>query len=215
VRVRVVLVVATLVVAGALALDLSGSAARSAGSDHYAPLMFTTPLTAGGSVCQPLDGVPGDAARAEVTVGTYGRPLPPLTLRFLTATGHARAEGTPPPGSHEGVVTFPLRHHPGALEAREACLHVGAAKGPIIVAGEGVPESGSSVRVNGHVHAGRISILYLRGGSENWWQLLPTLAQRFGLGKAAFLGTWLLPLCAAALAGIWVAALRLLSRELR
>jgi hypothetical protein len=68
--------------------------------------------------------------------------------------------------------------------------------------------------VDGSQQPGRISLLYLRAGSETWWQLLPTLARRFGLGKASFFGAWTLPLAALLLLGVWVSAVRLLLREL-
>jgi hypothetical protein len=68
--------------------------------------------------------------------------------------------------------------------------------------------------VDGSQQPGRISLLYLRAGSESWWQLLPTLSRRFGLGKASFFGAWTLPLAALLLLGVWVSAVRLLLREL-
>ncbi len=56
--------------------------------------------------------------------------------------------------------------------------------------------------------------MYLRPGRESWWQLLGTLDQRFGLGKASFFGDWTLPVMALLLLGIWIAAARLLAKEI-
>lgn len=214
-RIRVVLALATLIVVGALALDMSGSAVRTAGSDHADPLTFTAAVAPGGTACQPLAGLPGDAARVQLTVGSYGKPLPPLALRFLDAQGRTAAEGFLPGGGHEGVVTVGVRHRRGAGEAVEGCLRVGRGPGPVALGGEGVPVSALSQRVDGQPQPGRISLVYLRSRSESWWQLLPTLAERFALGKAPFFGVWLLPLAALALLGAWAAAVRLLARELR
>ena len=58
-------------------------------------------------------------------------------------------------------------------------------------------------------------MLYLRAGEESWWQLIPTLSERFGLGKAPLYGAWSLLLAALLLLGVWIAVFRLLARELR
>jgi hypothetical protein len=57
--------------------------------------------------------------------------------------------------------------------------------------------------------------MYLREHRESWWQLLPTLVDRFGLGKASLIGDWTLPTVAVLFLGTWVAVVRLLLRELR
>jgi hypothetical protein len=68
--------------------------------------------------------------------------------------------------------------------------------------------------VDGKPQPGRIDVVYLRPGRESWWQLLPTLDQRFGLGKASFFGGWTLPALALALLCVWIAAARLLAEGL-
>ncbi len=40
------------------------------------------------------------------------------------------------------------------------------------------------------------------------------LDERFGLGKASLFGDWTLPAMALALLGVWIAAVRLLAKEL-
>jgi hypothetical protein len=93
------------------------------------------------------------------------------------------------------------------------CLRVSGAL-PVVLGGEGGSITSNSELVNGHRQPGRISLIYLRPGDESWWQLLPTLARRFGLGKASFFGEWTLPLLAVLLLCVWVATARLLTREL-
>ena len=68
--------------------------------------------------------------------------------------------------------------------------------------------------VDGKPQPGRIDVVYLRPGRESWWQLLGTLDQRFGLGKTSFFGDWTLPVMALLLLGAWVAATRLLAKEI-
>jgi hypothetical protein len=213
VRVRVVLGVALLLVAAGLLLDMSGRAPRGAGSDHISPAIFAATVPGGGVVCQAGVPLPSDAARAQILIGTYGHPVPALTLSFLDAGGAPVATGRIPPGGREGTITIPLSHVPGAAASASACLRVGGASS-VTLGGEGGPLNPTSETVNGHAQPGRISLLYLRHGSESWWQLLPSLTHRFGLGKASFFGDWTLPVAALLLLGVWVGAIRLLLREL-
>jgi hypothetical protein len=192
---------------------MSGSAPRTAGSDHVAPFVFSASLSAAGSVCQPVDSLPRDAARVQLTIGTYGRPVPALTLRFLDSSGRVSAVGSLVAGVHEGLVSIPVRDVSDPEAASEVCLDVGHT-GPVVLAGEGVPVNSFSERVNGTPAAGRIALFYVRKGSESWWQLLPVLDERFGLGKASFFGSWLLVAAALALLGVWVATIGLLARQL-
>ena len=213
-RVRIALGLAVAVVAGALVLDMSRSAPRTAGSDHDSPAMFAASLPRGGSVCQPVPSLPRDAARASLTIGTYGKPVPALYLRFLDAGGAVTAEGRLPAGAHQGVVTLPLHDRSNPERSTSACLVVTGTE-PVAIAGEGVPVTAYSELIDGERAAGRISLMYYRGGRETWWQLLPVLAERFAFGKAPFFGSWLLPFAALALLFVWVGSIRLLSRELR
>ena len=212
---RVALAVAVLVVFAVLIVSLSGRASRTAGSDHYAPLMYTAPVGSHTVVCQPLFGLPSDAAKIQMRVGGEGKPLPAINVQFLDA-GHAvLAEGRLPAGQREGFVEMPLDRSGAGGTATEACVHVEVASGGVALAGEGVPPSALSARVNGQVVAARISLVYFRAGRESWWDLLPTLDERLGLGKASIFGSWLLPFSAVALFAVWAAAIRLLAKELR
>jgi hypothetical protein len=207
--------VAVLVVLAVLTLDMSGSAPRTAGSDHYAPLIYLAPVGASTSVCQPLYGLPDDAARVRMTVGGAGKRIPSLTLRFLSPSRAVLAEGHLGAGAREGRVELPLRRTGARGVSSEACIVVGSPSGPVSFAGEGVPPSPLSERVNGQTVASRLALFYVRAGSESWWQLLPTLDERFGVGKASIFGSWLLPFCAVALLAVWIGTLRLLAHRLR
>jgi hypothetical protein len=210
---RVLLGVALLVVAGALALDMSGRAARSAGSDHVGPSVFSAAVPGGGVLCQPVTDLSGDTARVQLLVGTNGHPVPNLQIRFIDAAGADVAIGQLPSGAREGPVSIALKREPRSSPATHVCLRVVGAT-TVVVGGEGGPITSYSELVNGHRQPGRISLIYLRRGEESWWQLLPTLARRFGLGKASFFGEWTLPLLALLLLCVWVATARVLTREL-
>lgn len=217
---RLALGLAALLVAGVLVLELSGSAPRSAGSDHNNPAVFAATVPGGGTVCQPIVPLPEDVARAQLLIGTYGHPVPALQLTFSGAAGVV-ASGTRPAGGSEGTIVIPVHRVSGTgagtgsgSVASSFCLHVGG-RSTVALGGEGGPIGASSELVNGVAQGGRVSLLYLRAGSESWWALLPSLDHRFGLGKASFFGDWTLPVLALMLLGVWVAALRLLLRTLR
>jgi hypothetical protein len=210
---RLVLAVALLIVTGVLALDMSGSAPRSAGSDHTSTPVFAAAVPAGGLLCQPSAFLTGDAARVQLLVGTYGHPVPDLRLLFTTAAGAEAGAGHLPAGAKEGLVTISIRVVHGLSTETNFCLRVGASTN-IVLGGEGGPVNPSSSVVNGARQPGRVGMLYFRRGQETWWQLLPALTQRFGLGKDSFFGDWTLPAVALLLLAVWAATARLIIREL-
>jgi hypothetical protein len=212
VRVRIVLCLALLIVAGAFALEMSRRAPRTAGSDHTASPVFSATVPEGGVLCQREVSLPPDAGKAQILIGTYGHPAPALRFSFIAATGIRVAEGRLPAGARGGRVAIPLERLSRAPGV-SACLRVGRPYG-IALGGEQGPVNPSSETVNGQPQPGRISLLYYRSGAESWWQLLPVLSERFGLGKASFFGDWTLALAAILLVAVWVGTVRLLLREL-
>ena len=213
-RVRVVLGLAVIAVATGFIIDMSGRAPRTAGSNHTSPIAFVGTVPRGGTLCQPAADLPDNAARVQMLIGSYGRPLPVLRVDFFDAANNQVASGQLSPGGREGLITIPLRRtgRVGAA-ASSACLHVGGSH-QVALGGEAVPANPSSEVINGSPQPGRVSLLYVRQGTESWWSLLPELTRRFGLGKASLFGTWTLPAVALLLLGVWAAAVRLLVREL-
>ena len=211
--VRAVLIAGTLAVVAGLVIDMSGSAPRTAGSDRVSPQQFSAVVPGGGTVCQPIEGLPYDAASARILIGTYGRPLPPVGLRFLDASGGIVAVSAVP-GGRQGYVTFPLTRASGAGVATKACLHIGGGDHDAI-GGNAAALDPDSELIDGRPQPARITIFYVRRGSESWWQLLPALDLRFGLAKAPWFGRWTLPAVFLLVLIVWLATLRLMARELR
>jgi hypothetical protein len=211
--VRAVLVIGALAVVAALALDMSGSAARTAGSDRVSPQQFAAIVPGGGVVCQPISPLPADAVRASILIGTYGRPLPPVGLRFLDASG-ATVASSFVSGGRQGYVVFPLKRVAVAAAARRACLRLGGGYHDAI-GGSGATLGPDSEVIDGHRQPAKITIFYLRRGEQSWWQLLPLLDLRFGLGKAPFFGRWTLAAVLVLVLIVWAGTLRFLARELR
>ena len=212
-RVRLVLAVALALAAGALALDMSGRAQRLAGTDHTTPASFVATLHSGQKLCQPGMVLPGDVQSVQVLVGTYGPPVPELTDRFLGPGGRVLAAGRLPAGAAQGNVTIPISHLHGDSTAGTLCIDVKGGR-KTVLGGNIFTAGPASEQIGGVPRPGRITVVYLRPGRESWWQLLPALSERFGLGKASFFGDWMLAVAALALLGVWAATARLLWREL-
>lgn len=215
VAVRVVLAVGVLLALALFIRDMSGSGPRGAGDNQIRPDSFSEILPAGGTLCQAVGPLPDDAARASVLIGTYGRPMPAITLRFLSSSRRLVAYGQLAPGApaKHGYVMVPLRRLRGAAAAAAACLRVSGTAHYAIGGETGIVTPTSAV-INGKPQPGSISIFYYRRGSETWWDLLSTLDQRFAFGKATFFGAWTLPVAALLVLLVWVGSIRLLKREL-
>ena len=211
--VRAVLALGVTLAVGLLLLEMSASAPRTAGSDHVGDPVFAAVVPGGGVLCQPVSPLPDDARRVRLLIGTYGRPVPDLSIRFTSATGVSVAHGELAAGAREGYVTIPIARATPPGPASTICLHIGGSA-RVAIGGERAPTTADSERVNGTLDAGDIGLLYLRAGNETWWQLFPVLSQRFGFGKATFFGAWTLPAVVIVMVGVWAAAVRLLAREL-
>ncbi|HEY5198071.1 MAG TPA: hypothetical protein VIJ51_13705 [Solirubrobacteraceae bacterium] len=208
-RVRAVVAGALAVVVAGLVITLSHRAPRDAGSDHIVPAMFSATLPKGGELCQANPYLPPEAATAQILVGTYGRPVPALGLRFLDPTGAVVSSGRLPAGAPEGTVSIPISRATDPGRAAKLCLTV-AGHSKVVVGGLGIPLDPTAEFVNGTQQNGRISVVYYRAGEESWWSLLGVLDQRFGLGKAGFFGDWTLPACFVLLLACWALVVRLL-----
>ena len=110
-------------------------------------------------------------------------------------------------------IEIPLRYPHGPSVYTTLCLHVGGTD-TVALAGANFTATTSSVTVDGAPAVGRVSVSYLRPGRESWWQLLGTLDQRFGLGKAPIFGDWTLPVLALVALALWIVAVRFVVREL-
>jgi hypothetical protein len=212
VRVRVVLGVALTLVGVAVAVALSQRAPRLAGTSFVLQQGFPVGLPAHKAVCQPGTFLADDSAAAELLVDA-GKRRPALTVTFAdpdgTLVGRGRL-GAGPGGRR--AVTIPFeRVVDGNHAATIACVRSSGPQ-PLGLGGDVASPTGGA-RLDGRALGGVVGFRYLRAGRESWWSLAPIVAQRFGLGKAGLFGAWTLPLLAIALAGLWLAVVRLLVLE--
>lgn len=199
-------------VAGLLALELSGSAGRIVGTDHANYLGFYSTVQGGEELCQTGVDLPAEAAAVRMEIGTYGAPLPDLALSFLDSAGKVVARGSLPAGGAQGIVSIPLSYPHGPTVAGRLCVRP-SGSGMLALAGETWPAgSVGDSEVEGTSQGGRIGLFYV-SRPQSWWALLPRLSERLGFGKAGF-GSWTLILAAIAMIAVWVLVGRLLAREL-
>jgi hypothetical protein len=128
-RVRIALALALVAIATGLVIDMSGAAPRLAGGNdtHWPAPDFSDAVPGGGSVCEAGTALPADAARMVMTIGSYGRPLPRISVTF-TPTGSTRTlrlGGLAAGGVQGAEVSVPLRHPHGPSAAGTLCLRVG------------------------------------------------------------------------------------------
>ena len=196
--------VAAAVAAGAvallavLALVLTDSKPRQSGSNYVAELEPVAQVEGDGARCQRGVVLPADTASVRLLLGTYGRPTPTIVVRASDG-GRTLTEGTLRGGGREGHVTVPLDPPVDSqTRARRVCVRV-EGSGPTVLYGSG----------------GTVRLEFVRPGSESWLDILPVVARRFGYGKANPFGSALIWVAGLVLLLAWIAAGRVLVRELR
>jgi hypothetical protein len=194
---RVAVAAGAVALLAALALVLTDAKPRQSGSNYVAELEPVAEVDGDGARCQRGVILPADTSSVRLLLGTYGRPTPTVVVR-ATDGERTITSGTLPGGAHEGHVTVPLAPVDSETRAGRVCVRV-EGSGPTVLYGS----------------AGTVRLEWLRPGSESWLDLLPVVARRFGYGKANPFGSGLLLVAGLLLALAWLAAGRLLLRELR
>jgi hypothetical protein len=183
-----------------LALVLLDSETRQAGS-NYVPELTESVVVGGGDMhCQDDQLIPADAASLRLLVGRPGEPTPGLEVS-VRSEGRTIAAADVSPRSSQGHELIPIGPFEERREGAQVC---------IAVRGEG--RGGEAVL---HGTLGQVRLEWLRDGRENWLEMLPTVAHRFGLGKPFLPGPLVIWVAAGLLVLAWVVALRLTATELR
>jgi hypothetical protein len=123
-----------------------------------------------------------------VTIGTYGRPGPPIQLIVTGPDGRSLTSGALPSGWHEGIVQIPVRHVSKATDLVRVCL-LDEGPGSIAVAGA-VPDPGYQMQVGAQTVPGRLRYDYMRPGRESWLELIPAIVHRSTLAKSGLIRHW-------------------------
>ncbi len=183
----------------ALALVLGDSERRQAGSNYVPEYAEALTLRGTDQHCQSQEIVPKGTGALRLLIGAYGRPTPPLSVR-VDAAGGPLTGGRLAKGRSEGHVVVDLTPVEKTTPNATVCIRARASKGQRTVL---------------YGTLGKVRFEWLRNGRESWFELLPTIAHRFSLGKANPVGGWLLAVAGLLLLLAAGAALRLATRELR
>ena len=112
-----------------------------------------------------------------------------------------------------GAITVPLSGSPNRdLGSVTVCLR-NASNAAIRVAGSAGPLVGT--RIDEKNVEGAVALEYVREGRESWLALAPTMARRFGLAKASWVGPWTFWLVLTAFVILWTAAIGLTLKVFR
>jgi hypothetical protein len=178
IRVLVVFAAGVVAIASGVMAVMNDRAPRQAGNNGIKAVAFDVFAEDRRPVCQEGEVVPRDAASLQMTIGTFGAPGEPLEATF-TKEGRTVTRGRLGRGWREGVVHIPIRRVARTTSDVTVCIR-SASRGRIGLAG----------------HEGRFRLGYFRAGRESWFELAGTVTHRFGLGKAAWQGSWTIGLAA-------------------
>jgi hypothetical protein len=194
--VRIVLGAGFALLLALLVFSLAQSEPRSAGSNHVREVAEVAELRGDGRRCQEGETVPEDAGRLLLLIGTYGRPAPELRVMATAPGGERVTAGRRPSGGSEGRVEIPVEPVSETEPGSRVCISV-AGPGRTVLYGDG-----QSLRLE-----------WLHEEDQSWFALLPSIAERFALGKWNPFGVLLLPLVGLVLLLTWAATVRLVLRE--
>ncbi len=184
---RRVVAAGLLVVVVALTLVLLHTGHRRSGSNLVPNGAFVTGLGTGQQVCQGEELLPADTSAVRVTIGTYGRPGPPVAVTIGNARG-VLTSGFLAAGWRQGVVEIPVRHVSRATYGARICLR-NSGPGFIALAGD-APDPGYTLEVDGKPLGAQIRYDYMRPGRESWLEMLPAIVHRSTIAKAWFVRNW-------------------------
>ena len=186
-----VLVLGVLALLIAIGVVLAQSAPRRSGTNGIPSETFAAVVRAGETVCQSSELVPADTAALRLTIGTYGRPGPALSLVAATSAGGPITQGGLTPGWRQGVISIPVRLVARTIPNARVCLH-NAGPGKLAIGGAAPYAPALEL-----IHAGRtttaaagLRVDYIRPGKESWFSLLPTLWYRMTLAKGDVVRHW-------------------------
>jgi hypothetical protein len=205
--IAVVAVTAAAVIA-AIVVGLTTAGLHRTGGNMLPTNAFVATVPPGERLCQESEIVPPQSASVELSVGTYGRPGPPLEVSVGdSSTG--RRNG----GYGDGWVRVPYSGPAAARDEAQAVPRVcvrNAGDRRVALAGK-ASHPVEAARVGDTPAAGRVALRWRAAKPSTWWDDGAEVARRVTRGKAD-LGLWT-PLVL--LGVVWVGAFALVLRSVR
>jgi hypothetical protein len=160
--------------------------------------------------CQAHELLPGGTSAIRISLNAFTGPRVRLVV---TSGGQSITGGERGSGWTSRVVTVPVKPLPRTVSGVTVCVSFRLRDETISVFGRTTPRA-TAAHDGRQTLRGRIWIEYLRPGERSWASLVPSIARRMGLGRAAA-GTWIVLLALALLAAVAVLASSLVLEELR
>jgi hypothetical protein len=194
-RLRIAALVAGAALAVVVVLVLSQSGHHRT-SSNGAPPVTQVPLPAGGELCQGNEFLPAETGRITLYPAEDGGSAGPLTVRAVSAEGDELGAGRTARRDYGPDATAAAEFAPLPEQAVGAvvCIRNEGAE-PTALRGDAHPGQGGAALLVGGPDPGPPPYVRMRFEFEfpeasTWWSFAPEIAERFGLVKATFFGTW-------------------------
>jgi hypothetical protein len=194
----------------ALLAVLSHSPLTVAGANGIEAPHFRNGGVAGGSSsCQPGGTVPRGTSAIRISLGANVNPT--VSVQVLSGSRVITHGERPAGGALSASATVPVTPVAHTVNDTRLCIKLGPSGEVVGIRAIGPPQ-GAGERIY-PLQDVELGAEYLRPGSSSWWSRIPSIADRFGLGRAAG-GTWIGFLAIAIMLGVAILAARLTLREL-
>jgi hypothetical protein len=208
--VKIALGVALALVVIAVGAVLSRSPLTVAGANAVqAPLYRDGSVEPNATRCQSAGTVPQGTSAIRISLGANVDPR--ITVKVFEGSRLATQGTRNAGGGLNASATVPVSRVSRPLTDAELCVTLGP--DPEVVGIRGIPTQAAP---NGVYSLKDVALRteYLQPGQSSWWSRIPSIADRFGLGRAAS-GTWIGFLVLALMLAVVVITCRLTLRELR
>jgi Predicted membrane protein (DUF2142) len=184
--VKIALVGGLALVAIAVGLTLAGSPTTVIATNGIGEEREVASTTRSARACQSGETAP--AGTTAIRLALLAEIGPRVTVT-VTAAGTAVTHGVRGAGWAGASVTVPLARVARRIPDATVCFALGRPLEAVTIAGRKTPAA-IAATAGSQALPGRVTIEYLRRGSASWLSLVPTIAQRMGVGHA-WPGAWI------------------------
>jgi hypothetical protein len=196
----------------AIALTLLGSPISVARTNGVPQDQATLAIAQrGAGYCQAHELLPPDTSAIRLALSATSGPRVRVSV---SSAGRAVTDGVRDAGWTTRGVTVAVTPVPHAVPEATVCVSFPANNETVALYGEATSPA-VAASAGRRALAGRFWIEYLRPGKRSWASLVPSIAARIGLGRAAGGSTWIVFVALALIAAVAVLASSLLIGELR
>ncbi len=169
----------------ALAIGIGGTHVKRdvLGSNSIAASEFVAVVGPGRVLCQTGESVPAGTGRLRLTIGTYGKPGPPLRVAVQDGGRQPLPVGSLAAGWNEGAIDIPLGGTTDRVVRSARVCIANRGDGRLAMAGA---QRGARARIAGKAERGRVRIEYVAGDLRSSWSLASSMRARMTFAR----GLW-------------------------